>query len=114
MSTEHDLTKGTPQWKYLESDLKSVNRTLTPWVIFTGHKMMYSADAGDFGEGMREELEDLLMDYQVDLAWWGHTHQYERTCAVYDEKCVEEFDKDDEMTNPGKVVVFALLFFFVL
>jgi len=101
MSTEDDFTEGSPQWNYLAKDLRSVNRTLTPWVIVTGHKMMYSVDAEEFGEGMREELEDLLYDNHVDLAWWGHTHQYERTCAVYKEKCVDDFDDDDEIEDPS-------------
>jgi len=36
MSTEDDFTIDSPQWKFLVNDLKNVNRTLTPWVIFTG------------------------------------------------------------------------------
>jgi len=38
------------------------------------------------------------------MAWWGHKHLYERTCAVYKEKCVKEFDKDDEIVNPGFIL----------
>jgi hypothetical protein len=115
MSTEHDFSKGSPQWNFLEADIKAVNRSLTPWVIFTGHRMMYSVDAGDFGEGMRDALEDLLMNHHVDLAWWGHTHQYERTCAVYQEKCVDEFDDDNEIENPGfSVSVYHQRFFIII
>ena len=29
------------------------------------------------------------MSIQVDIAFWGHYHSYERTCAVYKEKCVD-------------------------
>jgi len=61
MSTEHDFTVGSPQWNYLVSDLQKVNRTETPWVIFTGHRPMYSIKGGSFAEGMRKELEDVLM-----------------------------------------------------
>jgi len=61
MSTEHDFKVGSPQWNYLVSDLQKVNRTLTPWVIFTGHKPMYSRSGGSFAEGMRSELEDVLL-----------------------------------------------------
>ena len=39
---------------------------------------------------MQRLLEDLLYTYGVDLAFYGHYHSYERTCAVYKEKCVED------------------------
>ena len=38
MSTEHQFTEGTPQYSYLENHLKSVNRKVTPWLIFGGHR----------------------------------------------------------------------------
>ena len=70
MSTEHDFTEGSPQWNFLANDLAKVNRSLTPWVIFTGHRMMYSNDAGDFGEGMRDELEKLLYVSPLQLSFF--------------------------------------------
>ena len=39
---------------------------------------------------MQYYLENLLHKYQVDLAFWGHYHSYERTCAVYEQICQEE------------------------
>ena len=36
---------------------------------------------------MREELEDLLIKYRVNLALWGHNHSYQRTCPVYNMTC---------------------------
>lgn len=39
---------------------------------------------------MREEIEDVLYKYKVDLTLWGHYHSYERTCPVYREKCVSD------------------------
>lgn len=41
MSTEHNFTVGSDQWKFLQGDLASVDRTVTPWVIFAGHRPMY-------------------------------------------------------------------------
>ena len=35
-------------------------------------------------------FEDLLYKYHVDLALWAHYHSYERTCAVYKRKCVQD------------------------
>lgn len=40
MSTEHDWRKGSEQYEWLKQDLASVNRTITPWVILTAHRMM--------------------------------------------------------------------------
>ena len=37
---------------------------------------------------MQELFEELLYKYHVDVAFWGHYHSYERTCAVYKEKCI--------------------------
>jgi len=37
---------------------------------------------------IQEELEDLMFQYKVDLAIWGHYHSYERTCSVYKQQCL--------------------------
>ena len=39
---------------------------------------------------MQRDLEDLLYFYRVDLAIYGHYHSYQRTCAVYNQSCVED------------------------
>jgi len=84
MSTEHDFLGGSPQLKWLEEDLKSVDRDYTPWVVFSGHRPMYvdSTFSGDqfVGGYLREFVEPLLVKYGVDLALWGHHHSYQRTC----------------------------------
>ena len=43
MSTEHNFTQGSRQYKWIEQDLKNVNRSLTPWVAIVGHRAMYSS-----------------------------------------------------------------------
>ena len=43
MSTEHNFTQGSRQYKWIEQDLKNVNRSLTPWVVIVGHRAMYSS-----------------------------------------------------------------------
>lgn len=51
MSTENNFTAGSPQYEWMENDLKSVNRTLTPWVVLAGHRPMYASQMvpGEFG-----------------------------------------------------------------
>lgn len=43
MSTEHNFTVGSPQYTWLEADLRAVNRSVTPWILFSGHRPMYVA-----------------------------------------------------------------------
>ena len=44
MSTEHDMGNKSKQYKWLENDLKKVNRTKTPWTILAGHRPMYTSE----------------------------------------------------------------------
>ena len=95
MSTEHDWTKGSKQYQFLETDLANVNRTSTPWVILTGHRMMYTTQMCEEADyevslNMQEEMEDLIYKYQVNLMLYGHQHNYERTCKVYKKTCTTD------------------------
>lgn len=91
MSTEHDFNKGTDQYAFLEAEFGRVDRSVTPWVIFTGHRPMYedsSDPSSDSGmTALRTALEELLYDNRVDLVLWGHNHSYQRTCKVHNLKC---------------------------
>lgn len=42
MSGEHNFTIDSEQYKFLVSHLASVNRSVTPWLIFTGHRFVYT------------------------------------------------------------------------
>lgn len=100
MSTEHDFCEGSEQYKWIEADLASVNRSRTPWLVFGGHRPMYIDSTNDHGapfpEGssdvgvavaLRKCLEELLVRYKVDVAYWGHHHSYQRTCPVRNSVC---------------------------
>jgi acid phosphatase type 7 len=95
MSTEHNFTLDSPQYRWLEEDLKSVDRGKTPYVVVTGHRPMYTSEMSYEADyivslAMQDELEDLFYKYEVDLALWGHYHSYERTCPVYKQVCNEK------------------------
>ena len=91
LSTEHDFTAGSKQYNWLEQDLRSVDRKVTPWVVVAGHRPMYCSEdyPADYEVALnvQQALEDLFHQYRVDLALWGHYHSYERTCAVYRQVC---------------------------
>lgn len=71
--------------------LASVDRQKQPWLIFAAHRVLgYTSDkwysqGGAFEEPMgRESLQKLWQKYKVDIAFYGHVHNYERTCPIYE------------------------------
>lgn len=88
--SEHDWREGTEQYKFIEECLATVDRKNQPWLIFSAHRVLgYSSNQwysmhGNSEEPMgREHLEKLWRKYKVDIAFWGHVHNYERTCPIY-------------------------------
>ena len=69
MDTEVEIHEESDQYEFLERDLASVDRARTPWVVFMGHRPMYSIWGRDSDIGA---VEDLLMKNKVDLVLWGH------------------------------------------
>ncbi|GAB4841322.1 hypothetical protein Ancab_022048 [Ancistrocladus abbreviatus] len=99
ISTEHDWSPNSEQYKWMESDMASVNRSRTPWLIFAGHRPMYSSAVASIlnnnvDKRFVADVEPLLVTHKVDLAMFGHVHNYERTCAVYKDKCLALPKKD--------------------
>ncbi|KAM3278919.1 hypothetical protein ACQJBY_046299 [Aegilops geniculata] len=92
MSTETDFTRGSDQYKYIKADLERVNRSRTPFVVFQGHRPMYTSsnEAKDAAhrERMIQHLEPLFVEHGVTLALWGHIHRYERFCPMKDYRCL--------------------------
>lgn len=93
--TEHDWREGSEQYRFIEQCLASADRRKQPWLIFAAHRVLgYSSDKwygmeGAFEEPMgRESLQKLWQRYKVDIAFYGHVHNYERTCPIYQNRCV--------------------------
>ncbi|KOM32693.1 hypothetical protein LR48_Vigan01g224900 [Vigna angularis] len=104
--SEHDWREGTEQYKFIEHCLATVDRQKQPWLIFVAHRVLgYSSNTwyameGSFEEPMgRESLQKLWQKYKVDIAFYGHVHNYERTCPIYQNQCV-----NDERTQYSGVV----------
>lgn len=94
LSTEHNFTQGSPQYAWIIRDLKSVDRSRTPWLIVAAHRPMYSSQhfIPDFEvtTRLRVALEEQLHIHKVDLVITGHHHLYERSCPVYRQQCSED------------------------
>ncbi|KAI5081659.1 hypothetical protein GOP47_0001402, partial [Adiantum capillus-veneris] len=95
--SEHDWRPGTEQYRFIEECLSGADRRKQPWLIFIAHRVLgYSSSPGYASEGTfaepfgRDSLQQLWQKYKVDLAFYGHVHNYERTCPVYEGECVSE------------------------
>ena len=70
------------QLEFLEADLASVDRTVTPWIVVGGHRPWYST--GGLGcKPCQAAFEPILYKYGVDLAIFGHVHNSQRFLPVY-------------------------------
>ncbi|MFS8005307.1 putative Acid phosphatase [Helianthus anomalus] len=82
-----DFGPGSSQYKWLESDLKNVDRNRTPWLFALVHAPWYNSNKAHQGEkestNMRDAMEDLLYNARVDIVFAGHVHAYERFTRVY-------------------------------
>ncbi|XP_042479445.1 probable inactive purple acid phosphatase 27 isoform X2 [Macadamia integrifolia] len=103
ISTEHNWSPNSEQYLWMEKDLASVDRSRTPWLIFTGHRPMYSSIPGGLTQSVDPRfvaaVEPLLINNKVDLAMFGHVHNYERMCAVYQNECKGKPTKDTNGTE---------------
>lgn len=62
------------QYRWLERDLKNVDRKVTPWLVATWHAPWYNTYKAHYREVecMRVAMEDLLYEYGVDIVFNGH------------------------------------------
>ncbi|KAL2225462.1 UNVERIFIED_CONTAM: putative inactive purple acid phosphatase 27 [Sesamum indicum] len=99
ISTEHNWSVNSEQYEWMNKDMAAVDRTTTPWLIFAGHRPMYTSSPGlpilpSVDRDFVDAVEPLLLANKVDLALFGHVHNYERTCAVYQQECKAMPTKD--------------------
>lgn len=70
------------QYKWLEADLKKIDRGITPWIVVLIHAPWYNSNTAHQGEyesvSMKEAMEELLYKARVDVVFAGHVHAYER------------------------------------
>ncbi|KAL6783862.1 hypothetical protein ACKKBG_A03785 [Auxenochlorella protothecoides x Auxenochlorella symbiontica] len=92
ISTEHDLSPHSQQYKWIKRDLARVDRCTTPWVVVGMHRPMYVVFPHKsnriVGQHLRDHLEELFNRYEVDVVVSGHVHSYSSSCNVLDETCI--------------------------
>jgi hypothetical protein len=91
----YSVTNSTSvQYKWLESDLASIDRTKTPWLIVVMHCPWYNSNLAHTSEQqavlMRDSMEPLLYKHQVNMVIAGHVHAYERSWPVYKNETVSD------------------------
>ncbi|CAI0388633.1 unnamed protein product [Linum tenue] len=84
LSSYSPFVKYTPQWTWLEEELKKVDREKTPWLIVLMHAPIYNSNEAHFmeGESMRAAFETWFVQYRVDVIFAGHVHAYERSYRI--------------------------------
>ena len=84
LSSEHPLDTSSEQYAFLREalDAAAANRDNVPWIIVTIHKPLYCSVDGS--PSFANLLEDILIEYDVDLTITGHMHAYERIHPVKD------------------------------
>eukprot|EP01114_Cavostelium_apophysatum_P015648 TRINITY_DN430_c0_g1_i1.p1 TRINITY_DN430_c0_g1~~TRINITY_DN430_c0_g1_i1.p1 ORF type:complete len:462 (+),score=34.89 TRINITY_DN430_c0_g1_i1:136-1386(+) len=93
-STEDWFLPLSPQRDWLVSELKkySTEPNAPSWLIVYAHRPIYCSNAWEWCKddierwALKESIANLLQDYKVDIFIAGHTHSYERSYPVYDNK----------------------------
>ncbi|XP_060186328.1 probable inactive purple acid phosphatase 2 [Lycium barbarum] len=110
MSTETNFLPGSKQFDFLKHDLESVDRVKTPFVVFQGHRPMYTTSSGKKDVPLRKRmvhyLEPLLVKNNVNLVLWGHVHRYERFCPLNNFTCGSSgLNGEEQRAFPVQIVI---------
>ncbi|MCA9601808.1 MAG: metallophosphoesterase family protein [Myxococcales bacterium] len=74
---------GGDEAKWLEADLKAVDRSKTPWIFVTHHRPFYTCQSNHRPDtSLRQSWQPIFDQYAVDLVFTGHNHVYERSVPI--------------------------------
>lgn len=90
VSSEHAHNISQQQWVADDLRSASLHRDKTPWFVMFGHHSIYTSNQrhGNQTE-LRKWLDPLLLTYDVDIAFWGHDHAYERSYPITNSAVVQ-------------------------
>ncbi|KAJ7635398.1 Metallo-dependent phosphatase-like protein [Roridomyces roridus] len=115
------------QVDFMDRDLASVDRKLTPWVFVSGHRPWY-VDSGPCTV-CQQAFEPILLKHKVDVAYFGHVHNMQllgplanntRDPAGYDNPSAPvyvvngaagHFEGLDLLTTPDKLPSYGIEWF---
>lgn len=92
IDSNRDVTEGSEQYEWLEWELA---KSTAMWKIVVHHHPPYSSDSDDHGDSFRElstlgtqtrNLVPLYERYGVDFCLFGHTHLYERSWPILENR----------------------------
>lgn len=80
LSTEPVGTADGPEAKWLAADLAAASEDPSVhWIVAYGHRPPFSSGNHGSWAPTRDVFLPILEAYDVDVAFWGHDHDYERT-----------------------------------
>jgi acid phosphatase type 7 len=86
ISSYSSLEPESTQYEWIVSELNTVDRSITPWVIAILHTPMYNTFSVHHHDlqiiACKQHLEPLLIHHEVNLVFTGHIHAYLRTTNV--------------------------------
>ena len=77
-----DFGPGTPMYDWLKADLEAADakRDTVPWIVVYWHRPWYSSNHVHGNDTtMRDAMQGLLQQHNVNVVHNGHVHAYERT-----------------------------------
>uniref|UniRef100_A0A7S4VE98 Purple acid phosphatase n=1 Tax=Ditylum brightwellii TaxID=49249 RepID=A0A7S4VE98_9STRA len=102
LNTYTNTSTSSRQYSFLQNELQTINRTITPWVIVLVHAPIYNTFLDHQNEAptlsLKSFMEPLFVRYQVNLVISGHLHAYTRTKSV-------AFDVVDETGKSPKYLI---------
>jgi hypothetical protein len=104
LSSEHPFSPGSPQLAWLDADLSSVDRSITPWVVTSLHRPILSAAVLEWedhspGAKLSAAFEPIFKKHAVDVCIAGHIHSWEYTYPVFN-GTVESYPAPGNSTTP--------------
>ena len=94
LSGEHDLSAGSEQRAWMDSEFEAIRSFNTSWVIVLIHRPLYVVlphkSNRVVGEHLADMLEDTFIKQKVSLVVSGHVHSMSRSCPLLKGTCVRE------------------------